>query len=238
MGTKKKMMVAFLNPFIKKRFSAVIVGLMVIATIFTSKPSAHAFEFSGITLDMMNSNSTNFYGLGFFTSDKLVTAGVSVLFPTEFYAGLGNSEDKDTPDTHLYNRSYPLYSLLFYGQYNLIRTSRTSYFFSFGIQPFVPNKYVYSFGGGVEYFQSESIRFVFEFKNIYSNYLTDSDGESAYSNRIANGPSFSFGIKFALIGKKDVKFGEKNRATVKKTNTSTKNQNDGKAKVKWGRERY
>lgn len=181
------------------------IGIFVLLLSFFYHPNrANAYEYNGITLELMNGNSTVFYGLGIFTSDRRFTAGITALIPTAMFSKDAADSDR-TPDTRLSNRSYPFYSLSFYGNYNFIRTSRTVYFVGFGIQPLIPTKYVYNYTFGVEYFQSEAVRFYFAFKNIYTNYVTDSQGRSSHLNRIADGPQFLFGLKFAFLGKKRVK---------------------------------
>jgi hypothetical protein len=67
--------------------------------------------------------------------------------------------------------------------------------------PLIPTKYVYSYSFGVEFLQSEAVRLYFGFKNIRSNYVTNPDGNSSHLNRIAEGPQFLFGFKFAFLGK-------------------------------------
>ncbi len=162
-----------------------------------------AYEFSGMTFNLMHSSGTNFYGLGFFTSDKKFSAGFTLLLPTQAYASLMDSDERDkTPDTHLWNRDYPFYSFEFFSQYNFIRATRSSFFVGFSMMPLILTKYMYSFSGGMEFFQSESVRFVFEYKHIFTNYATTSEGKSSHLNRIAQGPTFTFAIKYAFLGSK------------------------------------
>jgi len=222
---------------IKKQILPIIAAVAILVTWFPG--GVQAYEYSGMTFEVMNNKDTNFYGLGFFTSDTMVTAGVTLMVPTYLFLSSTNSSERDqNPDTHLWNRDYPYYSLLFWGQYNFIRTSKTAYFASFGIMPFIPTKYVYAFGGGVEFFQSESVRFIFSYKNIFSNYVTTSDGSSSHLNRIAQGSTFTFAIKFALVGKKEVKFGDtKPTISEPKKRPVTKRDQEKKVELRWGRER-
>lgn len=181
-----------------------IVPLAVLLLLLSGK-SLMAYEYSGITLEMMNSRNTNFYGLGFFTSSKDFTAGVTFSVPTAWFMSAGDEDERDrADDTRLGNRYYPLYSLMFYGHYNFIRTTRSVFFVGFGMMPLIPKKYVYSFSGGVEFFQSESVRFFFKYSQIYANRLTTTNEAdevvTSHLNRIASGPTLTFGVKFAFLG--------------------------------------
>ncbi len=147
----------------------------------------HAHEFTGVKMEYMNTELTNFYGFGFFTSNRRFDAEVETFFATKMLKG--TEETEEDLGYKWIESDYKLWYLAFSGYFHFIRSDKLSMYVGTGIMPLFPGAYVFHYTAGVDFFWDEDWRIFYNFRRLYNN-------ADEYSYPV--GPSMSVGIKFTF----------------------------------------
>lgn len=169
----------------KKLGKASFLALLLFALPFGKVTGA---EFGGTKIEYMNAHNINFYGLGFFASDKRFDAEVEFFLASKVFQGRND-------DTAFVGPLYRNFFVSFTGYFHFIRTDKMSIFAGLGIMPWLPEAYSYHWVGGTDYFWSQSWRVFFNIR-----YLVNNATEYRYPNGFTFGAGFKYTFDFLSTG--------------------------------------
>lgn len=150
--------------------------------------SVEAKEFAGFKLEYLNSMDTNFYGFGFFTSDKRFDAEIEFFLATRALEG-EDAKESNKKSLSAIKKEYPLFYASFSGYFHMIRTDKMSLYIGTGIMPLIVGSYVYHGSIGVDYFWSQNFRGFYTFR-----YIQVGGNDISFPH----GPSISAGLKWTF----------------------------------------
>ena len=156
--------------------------ILILAASGVLTQDLNAYEFGGLKGEYMNTNQTNFYGMGLFTSNKRFDAEVEGFFAQELFSGKASEPGYITDN-------YKLFFVAFSGYFHFIRTEKFSLYGGMGIMPWLPKSYAYHFAVGMDFFWSENWRLFYNFRYLVNN---------ASDYHYPSGTAVSVGIKFAM----------------------------------------
>ena len=156
--------------------------LILSASLSVLTQNLSAYEFGGMKGEYMNTEQTNFYGFGLFTSNKRFDAEIEGFFAQELFSG-------KYQDPGYITDKYKLFFVAFTGYFHFIRTEKLSFYGGMGIMPWLPKAYAYHFVAGMDFFWTENWRLFYNFRYLVNN---------ASDYQYPSGTSVSVGIKFAV----------------------------------------
>ena len=157
--------------------------IFLILVFFMPFEKAYSNEFTGTKFEYLNTGKTNFYGLGFFTSDKRFDAEIEFFMSQKVYQRMGS----DAP-IHI-SEAYRRYYFSFAAYFHFIRTDTVSYYVGSGIMPLLPKAYSYHLTLGMDFFWYENFR-------VFYNYRLLRNNASSYA--FPQGTAFSAGFKYTI----------------------------------------
>lgn len=146
-------------------------------------------EFGGVKVEYMNAELTNFYGFGFFTSNRRFDAEVEGFLSTKTMKQRPNDKSDEELGYTWIGDNYKFWYMAFSGYFHFIRSDKFSIYAGTGIMPLFPNVYVFHYTAGMDFFWHKDVRLFYNFRNLFNN---------AESYRFPLGPSFSVGLKYTF----------------------------------------